>query len=353
MTFLWPEMLWLLLAAPVLVGIYVLLLRRKKKGAVRYASLSLVREAIGPGQRFRRHVPPALFLLAMIATILAIARPSAVITLPSEQRIIVMALDVSLSMRAADVEPTRFAAAKEAAKAFVQDQPKDVRVAVVSFAGTASVVQSPTQNRDDLVAAIDRLELQRHTATGSAIIVSLAALFPDDGIDLETILFGARPSPDGGRPGSLDRARKSEQEKKAFTPVQPGSHPSAAIILLTDGRRTTGPDPLDAARMAAERGVRVYTVGFGTKEGSSVSIDGWSIYMRFDEEALKAIAEITRAEYFHAGSAADLKKVYDTLNAKFVLERKETEITALFAALGALLALAAATLSLWWFGRIV
>ena len=355
MTFLWPEMLWLLLAAPVLVGIYVLLLRRRKKGAVRYASLSLVREAIGPGQRFRRHVPPALFLLAMIATILAIARPSAVITLPSEQRVIVMALDVSLSMRATDVEPTRFAAAKDAAKAFVQDQPKDVRVAIVSFAGTASVVQAPTQNREDLVGAIDRLEMQRHTAIGSAIIMSLAALFPDDGIDLESILFGARPSPDGGRFGPLDKdkARKAEKEKKPFQPVQPGSNPSAAIILLTDGRRTTGPDPLDAARMAAERGVRVYTVGFGTKEGSSVSIDGWSIYMRFDEETLKAIADLTRAEYFHAGSATDLKKVYDTLNAKFVLERKETEITALATAVAAVLAVAAGVLSILWFSRIV
>jgi Ca-activated chloride channel family protein len=353
MSFLWPEMLWLLAAVPLLVGIYVLALRRRKKGAVRYASLSLVREAIGPGQRFRRHVPPLLFLLAMIATILAIARPSAVVTLPSEQRVIVMALDVSLSMRATDIEPTRFAAAKEAAKAFVQDQPKDVRIAVVSFAGTAAVVQSPTQNREELVAAIDRLELQRHTATGSAIIVSLAALFPDDGIDLEAILFGARPSPDGGRGGGLDRGKKTDKPKKEFQPVAPGSNPSAAIILLTDGRRTTGPDPIDAARMAAERGVRVYTVGFGTKEGSSVSIDGWSIYMRFDEEALRQIANVTRAEYFHAGSAADLKKVYDTLNAKFVLERKETEVTAIAVAAAAVLAVAAGVLSILWFSRIV
>jgi Ca-activated chloride channel homolog len=352
MTFLWPEMLWLLATVPMLVGIYVLALRRKKKHAVRYASLSLVREAIGPGQRFRRHVPPLLFLLAMIATIVAIARPTAVITLPSEQRIIVMALDVSLSMRATDVEPTRFQAAKEAAKAFVQEQPKDVRIAIVSFAGTASVVQSPTQNRADLVEAIDRLELQRHTAIGSAIIVSLAALFPDDGIDLESILFGARPSPDGGRVGPIDK-RKPEQEKKAFTPVPPGSNSSAAIILLTDGRRTTGPDPLDAARMAAERGVRVYTVGFGTKEGSSVAIDGWSIYMRFDEETLRGIADLTRAEYFHAASSSDLKKVYETLNAKFVLERKETEITALAIAVAAVLALASGVLSILWFSRIV
>ena len=353
MTFLWPEMLWLLATVPMLVGIYVLALRRKKKHAVRYASLSLVREAIGPGQQFRRHVPPLLFLLAMIATIVAIARPTAVITLPSEQRIIVMALDVSLSMRATDVEPTRFVAAKEAAKAFVQEQPKDVRIAIVSFAGTASVVQSPTQNRADLVEAIDRLELQRHTAIGSAIIVSLAALFPDDGIDLESILFGARPSPDGGRVGPIDKARKPEQEKKAFTPVPPGSNSSAAIILLTDGRRTTGPDPLDAARMAAERGVRVYTVGFGTKEGSSVAIDGWSIYMRFDEETLRGIADLTRAEYFHAASGTDLKKVYEALNAKFVLERKETEITALAIAVAAALAVASGVLSILWFSRIV
>jgi len=353
MTFLWPEMLWLLATVPMLVGIYVLALRRRKKHAVRYASLNLVREAIGPGQRFRRHVPPLLFLLAMIATIVAIARPTAVITLPSEQRIIVMALDVSLSMRATDVEPTRFVAAKEAAKAFVHEQPKDVRIAIVSFAGTASVVQSPTQNRDDLVEAIDRLELQRHTAIGSAIIVSLAALFPDDGIDLESILFGARPSPDGGRVGPIDKVRKPEQEKKAFTPVPPGSNSSAAIILLTDGRRTTGPDPLDAARMAAERGVRVYTVGFGTKEGSSVAIDGWSIYMRFDEETLRGIADLTRAEYFHAASGTDLKKVYEALNAKFVLERKETEITALAIAVAAVLAVASGVLSILWFSRIV
>jgi len=353
MTFLWPEMLWLQLAVPVLVGVYVLALRRRKKGAVRYASLSLVRDAIGPGQRFRRHVPPLLFLLAMIAVIVAIARPSAVITLPSEQRTIVMALDVSLSMRATDIEPTRFAAAKDAAKAFVQEQPKDVRIAIVSFAGTASIVQSPTQNRDDLVAAIDRLEMQRHTAIGSAIVVSLAALFPDDGIDLESMLFGARPSTDGGRVLPADKARKGEQEKKPFQPVAPGSNPSSAIILLTDGRRTTGPDPLEAARMAAERGVRVYTVGFGTKEGSSVAIDGWSIYMRFDEEALRGIAELTRAEYFHAGSAAGLKKVYDTLNSKFVLEKKETEITALATAIAAVLAVVSGVLSILWFSRIV
>lgn len=351
MKFLWPEALWLLLAAPLLVGAYVFLLRRKKKDAVRYASLSLVKAAIGPGQRFRRHFPPLLFLLALVASIVAIARPSAVITLPSEQRTIILAIDVSLSMRAADIEPSRLAAAQEAAKAFVQEQPADVRIGIVSFAGTASVVQSPTRNRDDLVAAIDRLQLQRHTAIGSGIIVSLATLLPDAGIDLESVLFGGRGGRDGGRAIPADKAGKAET--KPFTPVPPGSYASGAIILLTDGRRTMGPDPSDAARMAAERGVRVYTVGFGTAGGGMADVGGWSVYMRFDEETLKTVADLTRAEYFYAGSAADLKKVYQQLNTQFVLEKKETEIGALAIAVAAVLTLVAAALSVLWFNRSV
>jgi Ca-activated chloride channel family protein len=342
-------MLWLLAAAPALVGAYVLLLRRKKKGVLRYASLSLVKDAIGPGQRIRRHVPPLLFLAAMIAALVAIARPSAVITLPSEQRTIILAIDVSLSMRATDVEPNRLAAAQTAAKAFVAEQPADVRIGIVSFAGTASLVQQPTQNREDLIAAIDRLQLQRHTAIGSGVIVSLAAVFPDEDIDLESVIFGRAFARERNAP--IEGARKAE--KKPFQPVAPGSYGSAAIILLTDGRRTTGPDPIEAARMAADRGVRVFTVGFGTAAGGAVDIDGWSIYMRFDEETLKAIAEVTRAQYFHAGSAADLQKVYESLNARLVLEKKETEITALFAAGAATLALASAALSILWFHRIV
>ncbi len=351
MTFLWPEALWLLLLAPALAAVYVLLLRRKKRGAVRYASLSLVQAAMGPGQRFRRHVPPALFLAAMIAAVVAAGRPSAVITLPTDHETIILAIDVSLSMRANDVEPNRMVAAQVAAKAFVQEQPANVRIGIISFAGTAAVIQPPTRNRDDLVAAIDRIQLQRGTAIGSGIIMSLAALFPDQGIDLESIIFGGTSSRDGGRALSPDRNRKDD--KPAFKPVPPGSYASAAIILLTDGRRTTGPDSLDAARMAAERGVRVYTVGFGTAQGAVVGIDGWSIYMRFDEETLKAIAEITQAEYFYAGSAADLKKVYERLNTRFVLEKKETEVSALFAAAAALFALSAGVLSMLWFNRLL
>ncbi len=348
MTLLWPQMLWLLLAVPALVGAYVLLLRRKKKGALRYASLSLVTGALGPGQRLRRHLPALLLLVGIMVAIVALARPSAVVTLPSEQRTIILAIDVSLSMSATDVEPNRLAAAQAAAKAFISEQPPDVRVGIVSFAGTASVVQPPTENREDLLAAVDRLQLDRHTAIGSGIILSLATIFPDAGINLESIIFDDTPG--SGRGVPIDRAPKAE--KKPFQPVTPGSYSSAAIMLLTDGRRTTGPDPVEAAQMAADRGVRVFTVGFGTPEGTSVSSEGWTLYMRFDEETLKAIADITRAQYFHAGSAEDLRKVYGALNARFVLEKKETEITALFAAGAAALTLASGLLSLSWFHRL-
>jgi Ca-activated chloride channel family protein len=351
MTFLWPEMLLLLLAVPVLIAAYFLLLRRKRKSAVRYASLTLMKEAIGRGQRFRRHVPPLLFLLAVVATIIAVARPSAVITLPSQQQTIVLAMDVSLSMGAKDVDPNRLTAAQQAARAFIEEHPPDARIGIVAFGATASLVQTPTQNREDLLAAIDRFQLQRGTATGSALYVSLATLFPDAGIDLESLVFKGGLSRHAAPSARPDPAPKAE--KKEWKPVAPGSYTSGVIILLSDGRRTTGPDPLEAARMAADRGVRVFTVGFGTKEGAAIGFEGWSVYVRLDEETLMGIAEITRGEYFHAGTATDLKKVYENLNARLVLERKDTEITFLFTAGAAILLLVASLLSLLWFNRLV
>jgi Ca-activated chloride channel family protein len=353
MSYLWPQALWLLLAVPLLVAVYVLLLRRRNKSALRYASLDLVRAAMTSGHRYRRHVPPALFVLALGLLIFAISRPQAVITLPSEQRTIILAMDVSLSMRATDIQPSRIAAAREAAKTFVQEQPPDVRIGLVAFAGSASVSQRPTRDREELVAAIDRLQLQTHTAIGSGMILSLATLFPNEGIEAELESYGTYggiANRDKTRGASIDKPK--QVEKKETKPVPPGSYRSGAIILLTDGRRTIGPDPLDAARMAADRGVKVYTVGFGTAQGGSTNIDGYSIYMRFDEEVLKAVAQITQAEYFQASSAADLKRVYDGLNARYVLEKEQTEISALLSAVAALLVLAAAGLSVLWFSRI-
>jgi Ca-activated chloride channel homolog len=341
MTFIWPTMLWGLLALPLLVGAYVWLLRRRKKNTLRYASLSLVKEAMGKSSAWRRHVPPALMLLAVAALLLAAARPAAVITLPSQQETIMLAMDVSGSMRATDVQPNRLIASQEAAKSFIADLPRSVRVGVVQFAGTAAVVQPPTLNREDVVAAIDRFQLQRGTATGSGIVLSLATLFPEAGIDLAQIT-GQRAMPPG----------PNDKPKPEFTPVQPGSYSSAAIIMLTDGQRTTGPDPLEAAKMAADRGVRVYTVGIGTKDGETIGFEGWSMRVRLDEDTLKTIANITRADYFYAGTAADLKKVYQGLSTRLIVEKKETEISALFAAVGALLVVLAGGLSVWWFGRV-
>ena len=345
MNFLWPEFLWLLLALSLLAGVYIWTLRRKKKLALRYASLSIVKEAMGRGHSWRRHVPPILFLLAIAAMLLAAARPLATITLPSRQQTLILAMDVSGSMRATDVKPNRMVAAQEAAKSFIADLPRHVRVGIVAFAGSAQVTQLPTVNRDDLTAAIDSFQLQRGTATGNGIMMSLATLFPDAGIDIAAL--GPR---DGARPLRADPAKPPPKE---FTPVEPGSYNSAAIIMLTDGQRTTGVDPLEAAKMAAERGVRVYTVGIGTVDGETIGFEGWSMRVRLDEETLKSVAQRTQAEYFYAGTAADLKKVYETLSTRLTVEKKETEVSGLFALVGAVLALLSATLSLWWLGRIL
>jgi Ca-activated chloride channel family protein len=334
MGFAWPEALWLLLLAPLLAGIYLLILRRKKKAVLRYSDLGLVREAMS-GRAWRQHLPPAILLLGLVGALIAVARPSAVLTLPSQQRVIILAIDVSLSMRAADVLPNRLIAAQAAARKFVQEQPPDVRIGIVSFAGTAALVQKPTNNREDLVAAVDRLQLDRQTAIGSGIVASLATLFPEEGIDLAAMV--------------LDR----RAPKRPANPAKVGSNPHSAIILLTDGRRTTGPDPLEAARMAADRGIRVFTVGFGTPGGAMAPVEGYSIFMAFDEETLKAIADLTGAEYFHAASADELAKVYEKLGSKLVLQKERTEITVLFAIVAAILIAAAAALSLAWFSRIV
>lgn len=351
MKFLWPEALWLLAAIPVLAALYLALLKRRKKLALRYASLSLVKEALGAGARWRRHVPPLLFLLALALLIVAIARPTAVVKLPSKQETVILAIDVSGSMRARDVEPNRLAAAQNAAKAFIADLPASTRVGVVAFAGTANVVQSPTASREDVIAAIDRFQLQRGTATGSGLLVALDALFPDAGIDVSAAIYGPERGSPHGRP--FDWNENTDKDKPEFKPVPPGSYRSAAIILLSDGQRTTGPDPLKAARIAADRGVRVYTVGVGTVKGEVIGFEGWSFRAQLDEETLKAIAGMTLGEYFYAGDAEQLKKIYRTLTSRLVLEQKESEVGALFAAAAAALMLLGAGLSLAWFNRIL
>ena len=351
MTFLWPDLLWLLLFVPAFVAVYIVLLRRKQRAALRYANLGVFQAASGPGQRLRRHLPPALFLIALILMIAAIARPAAVVTLPSAYQTVVLAMDVSGSMKATDVDPSRIIAAQVAARAFVNDLPARTRIGIVSFAATASVVQPPTSNREDILAAIDRFQLQRGTAVGSGILVSLKTLFPDADFDLRA--GSMRGDAKKGSPLDPTPKKEKEKDKAAFTPVPAGSNSGAVIIVLTDGQTTVGPDPIDAARMAADRGIRVYTVGIGTTKGELIGAEGWSMRVRLDETSLKAIANVTQGEYFYAGTATELKKVYESLNSKLVFEKKETEITALVAGAAALFALLAAFLSVLWFSRIL
>ncbi|MGE0348853.1 MAG: VWA domain-containing protein [Hydrogenophaga sp.] len=349
-TFLWPELLWLMLALPLLVLLYVWLLRRRKQAALRYASLSIVREAMGKGPGWRRHVPPVLLLLAIAAMLLASARPMATIVLPSNQQTIILAMDVSGSMRAEDVQPNRLVASQNAAKAFLAELPRHVKVGIVAFAGSAQVVQPVTLSREDLVAAIDKFQLQRATAIGSAIVVSLSELFPDQRINLGDMTYSRNADPFAPKGRSLDQPRP---EEKPFTPVAPGSYSSAAIILLTDGQRTTGVDTAEAAKMAADRGVRVYTVGVGTVDGEIIGFEGWSMRVRLDEDSLKEVARTTQAEYFYAGTADNLKKVYETLSSRLTVEKRETEISGLLALVASILALFSAGLSVFWFNRIL
>jgi len=340
MTFLWPEMLWFFGVVPLLVAAYVMVLRRKSQLAVRYASLSILKAAL-PGRNLRRHVPPLLFLLAIVGMLLAVARPAAVVQLPSQHDMVILAVDVSGSMRADDVKPTRLAAAQAAARAFVKDTPRTTRIGIVAFAGSAALVQAPTGDRDSVIAAIDGLQLQNATAVGAGILVSLKAIFPEQDFEVRPPGF-AGAAAGGTRP-----------QRGGANSVPPGSYNSAAIILLTDGQTTTGPDPVDAARLAAARGVRVYTVGVGTPEGQILTGEGWSIRVRLDEDALKVVADLTRGEYFFAGNAIDLKRVYETLTTRLVMEKKQTEVTALFSAIAAALALISAALSMLWFNRIL
>ena len=344
MNFVWPGALWSLLALPLLPLLYLWLLRLRRKRALRFSTLQVVREA--SLRDWRRHVPPALLGVACAVLLLAAARPLAAVTLPWARTSILLAMDVSLSMRVSDVKPTRLAAAQEAAKTFLRDLPKNIEVGLVTFAGSAQVAQAATLDRASLVSAIDAFQMQYGTAIGNAIVVCLAELFPEQGISLGDMTFGSRA-----------RARGHDEKDAAATarpvaPVAPGSYGSAAILLLSDGRRTTGVDTLEAAKMAADRGVRVHVVGLGTVDGPVGAGEGLAIYMQLDEPTLREVARMTGGEYHHAGTAEELRSVYQDLGSRLQVQTREIEVTALLALLGAALALAAVALSLLWFGRI-
>jgi Ca-activated chloride channel family protein len=341
MHFIWPQALWGLLLVPLLVLGYLWLIGRRRRQAYAYSSLLIVRQALSPGQGWRRHVPPALLLVAVTTALIGAARPTAKVVLPADYMTLVLAVDTSLSMMAEDVPPNRLQAAQNTVKDFISRLPRDIRVGLVTFAGTAQVAERVTDDRQALYEAVDRFRLQRATATGSGLLMALATLMPDIALDIELLMYGF----------DVERFRGAPPAFEQRQPVPPGSFESGAIILVSDGRRTTGPNPIAAAQLAAQLGVRVYTVAFGTPEGFIPGFEGRSFYAAVDERTLQAIAMITEGEFFKAENADELNNIYSQLSTQFSLERAQTEVSALFAAASALLVLVAGALSLYWFRR--
>lgn len=333
MTFLWPVMLILLLLIPAFFTGYVRLQQRRRRLLAQYSNVGLVQAR---GQRpagARRHLPPGFFLLALALLILAMARPQTEVSLPRLDGRVLLVFDVSGSMAADDIKPTRLEAAKAAAKAFVERQPESVQVGVVSFSDSGFATLPPTTDQAAVVAAINRLAPQKGTSLARGIEAGLnviqAALNP-----LKTLAdppSGPTPTP---------------------TPVPKGTYISSVIVLLTDGENTQAPDPMAFAQQAADRGVRIYTIGVGTAEGSTLHLDGFTVRSRLDEATLQQIADLTGGTYYNAQSADDLHSIYDNLNPQLHLEPQKIEVTALFAGAGILVLLVGSTLSLLWFGRI-
>lgn len=351
MSFIWPFMLALLVLIPVLVLVYLLLQRRRQKYALRYASLSLVKEAMGRGPGWRRHVPAVLFLIALTWMIVALARPEANTLVPSAEGTIILAVDVSGSMTATDLQPNRMEAAKAAARAFVEKQPDTVQVGIVSFSDNAFVVQPPTDDKEALLSAVNRLNWQRGTAIGRGLVASLEAIAEKSGQPAEINL-----SPDeqgnGGTGGSTGGTTPNGNAAPQPTPMPKGQYQNAIIVLLTDGENNQWPEPVEIAQIAADRGIRVYTVGIGSEEGAIVRIQGRAIRTRLDEQTLRTIAEMTDGIYYNAQTEQDLVKVYENLSTNLVLKTDQVEVTAYFTAAAVFFSLLAGFFSLMWFNRL-
>jgi Ca-activated chloride channel homolog len=359
----WPLMLWLLALLPLMAW----WLGRQRRSTALWGTAFATPSADGttsvePAARPRAsrwfswlRLPLAawLVLAGLAALFVASSRPQAVLTLPSLRQDVMLAIDMSGSMRAADIAPNRFTAAKEAAKGFVADMPRHTRVGIVALAGTALVVQPLTDDREQLTQALDNLQLQRGTALGSGIVVALATLLPDAKIDTNLHITGRPTIPSWMAAQIPAEPKKDGAKKEEPKKLEPGDNRSAAIVLVTDGMSNLGPEPLKMAQLAADYGVRVFTVGVGTPKGAKVSSEGWAMQVRLEEDGLKKLATVTAGEYFRGASAAELQKVYDSLSLRLQAGRKEkVEVSALFALLGALLFVSAAAVSLARTGRV-
>jgi Ca-activated chloride channel family protein len=355
MDLLWPGFLLLLGLLPLIVVIYIWMLRRRRRFAVRYSSLALVRSALPRQSWLRRHLPFALFLLALASLVIALGRPVAIASVPAGQTTIILAIDVSRSMCSTDIQPNRLAAAEAAALSFIQRQRSSTQISIVAFAGFAEVVQPPTADQEALQAAVESLTTGRRTAIGSGILKSLDAIAEID---------------KSVAPSVTDTSPTLKP-----TPVPKGAYAPDIIVLLTDGVSNAGPMPLDAAQQAADRGVRVYTIGFGTESGSEIpfcsqalqgggqfdngggfggggfgggGFGGGGFRRGIDEATLKQIADLTGGTYYSASSAGELQNVFQNLPTYLITKHEVTEISVAFTAVGALLAALAVGLSLLW-----
>jgi Ca-activated chloride channel homolog len=330
MSFIWPAMLVFLLLIPLSVVLYVRLQRRRGQLAASYGSLGLVRETARRQLGARRHIAPALFLAGLTILAIALARPQALVSLPRQEGTVVLAFDVSGSMAADDLKPTRMEAAKAVARDFVQRQPPSVQIGVVAFSDSGFAVQAPTNDQEAILAAINRLAPERGTSLGQGMLAALNA-----------IAMGSGQSP-----------RLYSNFTPTPTPVPKGTYTSAVIVLLTDGENNVSPDPLAAAQAAADRGVRIYTVGIGSAAGTPLHVNGFTVHTALDEATLQQIAQLTEGAYYNAENQQDLRTIYENLDLELVIKPEKTEVTALFAAAAILLLLIGGACSLVWFGRV-
>jgi Ca-activated chloride channel homolog len=334
MSFIWPAMLLWLLAIPFFVILYIRVQRKRRRLAASYGSLGLAPVA-GRGLGRRRHIPIILFLIGLTILLFALARPQTVVSLPRIEGIVMLTFDVSGSMAADDLKPTRMEAAKEAARTFVQSQPSTVQIGVVSFSDSGFTVQVPTNEQEVVLATIDRLKPERGTSLGNGILVSLEAIAAAQAGDTSSYYTNLTLTP-----------------SPTPTPLPRGTYTSAAIVLLTDGENTTAPDPIDAAQTAADRGVRIHTVGIGSAAGSVLQIEGYSIRSQLDEATLQQISRLTDGTYYNAESEQELRAIYDNLNPQLVIKPEEMEITAVLAGFSIIILLIGAAFSLVWFSRL-
>jgi Ca-activated chloride channel family protein len=312
---------------PFFAGGYTRLLKRRQQRAVTLGPLGEVQESSGRRPSARHHIPAVCSLLGLALLFFSLARPEMEVNLPRVEGTVILAFDVSNSMAAEDMEPTRMEAAKAAARTFVENQPSTVQVGVVAFSNGGLVVQAPTNDQAVLFAAIDRLEPQGATSLAQGIFTALNAI--------------------AGEPIALD-----PEAFEAGEPVEIGGYPSAIVLMLTDGENTTTSEPLDIAQLAAEAGVRIYPVGIGSPEGAVLQIEGYSILSQLNEPTLKAIASLTNGTYYLADDEASLQEIYKNVDLQLTISGKKMEITAILAGVSLLFFLIGGGLSLLWFGRV-